>query len=236
MRWVGFLAGWAVLLQSLELLQLHGPILRVWNWRQLSGEYPPLMAAMLGLILDGSGLLWLLRVRCLAAALLMVGLSPPPLVAFLLLTTVLLAMRFRGTFNGGSDSMTVVVLTALLLPGLGLAYLALQTTLSYFVAGCAKARHLSWRNGSALEFFLEGRLRGGRARVASWLVLAWQCSFPLALSGPGAALGYCCGGLLFHAANLHYMGLNRFLWIWLACYPAVYQFSCEGFRWAPYFP
>ena len=37
-------------------------------------------------------------------------------LAFMLLGTVAIAWRFRGTFNGGADYMTVTVLVGLLLP------------------------------------------------------------------------------------------------------------------------
>ncbi len=67
--------------------------------------------------------------------------------------TLLVAVRFRGGYNGGSDAMLLVVALALALartaPGTavaaaGLAYAAVQLVLSYFVAGVAKLGDERW--------------------------------------------------------------------------------------------
>lgn len=183
----------ALTLQSLEVLLIFSRARKIWN---LSWSF--------------QALLWL---RLAASIALFFG-SPPALVWFLLLTTVLTAVRFGGTLNGGSDYMTVVALSSLLVPW-GRLYLAVQLTLSYFVAGLVKLRQRDWRNGSALT-----RLTG-LPRQLAWPVLLWECTFPLAWLSHSLCLAYLAVGLVFHLANSKMLGLNRFFWIWLAAYPSL---------------
>jgi hypothetical protein len=79
-------------------------------------------------------------------------------------TTALVCLRFRGLFNGGSDYMTVHVglaLSAARAAGEAptwvdgaLGWIALQTLLSYGVAGAVKVRSSTWRDGTALAGFV----------------------------------------------------------------------------------
>jgi hypothetical protein len=65
---------------------------------------------------------------------------------------------------------------------------------------------------------------------ASWLVIVFECAFPLVLwvRPQGAALLLACG-LAFHLCNALVLGLNRFLWAWLAGYPALLFWSGQLF-------
>lgn len=159
----------------------------------------------------------------------------------LLLTQVAVSVRFGGSFNGGSDGMSLVVLLGLFVAALpferagvvGLGYIAAQATLSYLIAGLVKLRERDWRSGRALTAFLGARRYGidprlrrslsrpGMARVASWAVILFECAFPLALSDPRAMCVATLVGLLFHLGNWWVFGLNRFVWAWLATYPAL---------------
>ena len=183
----------ALTLQSLELLLIFPRARKIWSFSKTF-----------------QAMLWLR----LAASLALFGTASPLLVWFLLFTTVYTAVRFGGTLNGGSDYMTVVALSSLLVPW-GRLYLAVQLTLSYWVAGLVKLKHKDWRNGSALT-----RLTGLPGQLA-WPVLLWECTFPLAWLNHGLCLGYLAVGLVFHLANAKILGLNRFFWIWLAAYPSL---------------
>lgn len=171
--------------------------------------------------------------------------------AFTVPSSLLVSMRFRGAFNGGSDAMTlvlalglglaqvgdVVALTQPALGGLlveaGLAYVAAQSLLSYVVAGAVKLANPLWRNGTALPSFLDtyylgvpralarGVLRVPGPRLASWGVFGVQLLAPLALLDARLAVVFCGLVFTFHVGNVAAFGLNRFLLAWTATYPAI---------------
>jgi hypothetical protein len=147
-------------------------------------------------------------------------------------------VRFRGTFNGGSDAMLLVVLLGLAIarsgvPAVGLGYIAAQLVLSYVLAGVAKLREPRWRDGSALAALvalpsygvppaLIGFLtRPAIARTAGYALLAFELGFPIALVDPTACRVLLVLAALFHLGNAIVFGLDRFLWAWLAAFPAV---------------
>jgi hypothetical protein len=120
----------------------------------------------------------------------------------------------------------------------GLAFIALQGVGAYFVSGVTKLHIPTWRDGTLLAGILRTRLYGHaipaglvspgpRARLAAGFVIAFECAFPLALLGPDWALAFCGGALLFHALNAWWMGLNQFVWIFPATYPAVIYWSAR---------
>jgi hypothetical protein len=56
-----------------------------------------------------------------------------------------------------------------------------------------------------------------------WSVIAWEVSFPLVLIGSRSAMiGLLAAGVVFHASCAVLMGLNRFPWAFIGCYPAVW--------------
>lgn len=148
----------------------------------------------------------------------------------------------RGNFNGGSDNMTFVVLTGILIArftrqeSTGLIYIALLSTSSYFFAGWVKARKSEWWQGRSLMGFLRLsplRLRPWQLKLGSEkssyylsrVVLFFECSFPLALLHPALTWLYLVGGTCFHIVNFRFFGLNRFFWVWLSTYPALLWFT-----------
>jgi hypothetical protein len=179
-----------------------------------------------------------------AAAVAILFVPHAALFGFLLLSSLLISLRWRGSFNGGSDFMTLVVLTGLLAaqwkPEAGLWYIALQTVNSYFVAGVVKLRTASWRSGKALAGFAQTTIydspgaaaifvrHPALARAASWVVIALECAFPLALAGPLPCAILLGGMFAFHLGNVHVFGLNRFALAWAATYPAL--FYCSQWR------
>ena len=158
----------------------------------------------------------------------------------LFLTHTLICLRWRGTFNGGSDFMTVVVRIGVLVARsgaetsrgltLGLAYVGFQSIASYWVAGISKISSKYWRSGAALRAFLaeyggsvgEGWVLSPRvSKVLTGLILAFECSFPLALLNSRICLFYLGIGFCFHFSNSILLGLNRFILPWFATYPAL---------------
>lgn len=248
------LLGVSLLVQTLELLVIRRCLSEQGIWRMNSllpelAHLPAVLRAVCLVLFPYRRFLALLCVQ-LGLAALLIGFGAtcalPPATAIALLVSI----RFRGTFNGGSDAMTVLTCLSLsvsacfpdrsLVQAGCLSYLALQTCLSYFVAGCAKLKQRSWRRGTALHDF------AGLARYAvpgpalaqlrkPWLsrglslcVLALECSFPLALLGPSWCLAYLSIAMSFHISNAALFGLNRFLLAWLAAYPALYYVSQLG--------
>jgi hypothetical protein len=254
LAWTARLVGLAVSLQTIELLQIRHVFAEngVWRWSTLAREQrllPAILRWPLAGLLPYRPFLGVLGVR-LGAGLLVLAtgwLGPSPL---LLITTLLVCVRFRGTFNGGSDAMTVVILLALSVAAAGqgrrsvaivcLGYVAVQATLSYLIAGIAKLKESQWRNGSALrrlfdstQYVIPDLVRRCLARpapcaVACWLVIAFECSFPLLWLGTQLCLSILVCGALFHLSNAAVLGLNRFFFAWLASYPALLYFSQLG--------
>lgn len=154
--------------------------------------------------------------------------------------------RFDGPYNGGSDKMTLLILTCLglyhLAPTdywreLAVSYLAVQLVLSYFVSGYIKIINSDWRAGRALcdvfrfsAYPVAESLRDWanfpRLLCAmSWGVMGFEVLMPLALLNPlTLKLGLCIAGL-FHLMNALLFGLNRFFWIWICAYPALIWFQ-----------
>lgn len=183
-----------------------------------------------------------------AGASLLVGSSP--LLLGLAATYLLVALRFTGPYNGGSDALTLLSLLCLGLAGCAhgdsllakaaVGYLVAQLLLSYCVAGLAKLKHPSWHTGGALQCFMALPKYAAPAPVRAWLarpnvakwaarsVLAFECSFPLALLSPTLCSVYLAIGAAFHLGNAAVLGLNRFLWAWLSLYPLLLWLSQLG--------
>jgi len=180
--------------------------------------------------------------RIILCLFLLVGFQTAFVLMALCVLSLLLLDRFQGPYNGGSDRMGLLVLwmltTTHLAPKpfwaeLALAYLAAQLTLSYFISGRVKLLNPDWRSGQALsdvfafstypvtENLRKLAKRGTLMRNASWAVIGFELTFPLALLNQTAVLAALCVGAIFHLANAMLFGLNRFFWIWLAAYPSL---------------
>lgn len=144
----------------------------------------------------------------------------------------------------GSDQMTIIVSVALACGGMlgkfdGVLFvchlfIAGQLILSYFVAGVAKVFGPLWRSGYAIEKILSSECFGA-PRVGEWLssrktisklicwsVIIFECSFPLILFLPVNWVWTFLGiALMFHVGNAILMGLNGFLWPFVAAYPSI---------------
>jgi hypothetical protein len=70
-----------------------------------------------------------------------------------------------------------------------------------------------------------GRFVNGRPWLCvalAWAVIFSECLFPLSLAVPmPVALALLAGGVAFHVTSGVVMGLNTFIWSFLATYPAI---------------
>ena len=189
---------------------------------------------------------WPHALRLFLCVLLLSGMMAGPAIWGLLAAQLWLLHRYQGPYNGGSDKMTLLILSVLsvvhLAPDrfwqeMALSYLALQLVLSYFVSGWVKIRNPEWRSGRALAdvfrfsaYPVSEGLRGWADRpgvlfAAGWAVMLLEVLFPLALLHPVALAGALVLTAAFHLGNAISFGLHRFFWIWLCAYPALIWFQ-----------
>lgn len=240
----------ALIQQTAEYLALLRPVgpAGVWAFavqrRDFAG-WPAGIVALLG---------WLARehvhhrhliLRLVAAVTMLLVGSSLMLTVILIISGFLLLLRWRGAFNGGSDFMTLVLMTGLLIANLasvlgdpvlgwhaGLLYVAIQSAASYFISGWVKILEADWRSGAALAPLLDDGIYGPlvpdshfrrrqTALAASWAFLLWEAAVPLIFLDLRLAAVFCAVGIVFHILVYRYFGLNRFFWAWLATYPAL---------------
>lgn len=209
----GRLLALALILQSAEFLAI-----KPYPWNVIREEIPQWLRPILQPYRFTVILQLIISLFCLVEP------AHPAVIAILLATQWLIAIRWRGTFNGASDSMTFLVTVgwlASLFWEKALWYIAIQVILSYFVAGVSKLLEGEWRSGRALAVFL-GRPRKRGDRLVAWSIIAFEVFFPAAVLSPRVALAFMAGGLFFHLINAYVLGLNRFVFAWLAAYPALY--------------
>ncbi|HEY4182611.1 MAG TPA: hypothetical protein VGM90_37520 [Kofleriaceae bacterium] len=240
------LAAIAATICALELLVMRRALSErgVFAWSVLRDEWGPLRP-LASLVYAESGILVVIALQLASALALPFTAHAPHAIAaapawIATIATLLISVRFRGTYNGGSDSMLLVVLGAHAVirtwPGTSIAqgaatYVIAQLVLSYFIAGVAKLGDPAWRTGRALAILVtlpqyrvppaiaNALSRPSIGRIATLGMLALECAFPLALLDSRAALVFVAAGGLFHAMNAEVFGLNRFWWAWLAAYP-----------------
>lgn len=246
-----------LLLQTAEILSVRHALDERGVWRpsfarEDFGTLPAWLRALITPFVGERGFIAVLVVRLLLAALLFV--DEPRLfggaAGLAVLSQLVVSARFGGTFNGGSDGMSLVVLLGLFVASLpfeaaarvGLAYIAAQSLLSYFIAGVVKIREADWRSGRALSAFLRARRYGipphfsrwlGQPRLAlsaSWAVMLFECAFPLGLLRPELMGALIAIAFLFHLGNWIVFGLNRFVLAWAATYPALLYVASEMAR------
>lgn len=154
------------------------------------------------------------------------------------------AKKWRGTYNGGSDMMSFTVIVGLLIASLpflphtqffkhlGLLLIAVQSLLSYVIAGLVKIKSPNWRNGQALVAFIScTRYHQGSpfidkyAKLLSWSVILFELSISFLVLSQGGIFLFIGLAVLFHVMNAWYFGLNRFFWAWASTWPALVYLS-----------
>ena len=219
-----------------------------WNLSPYALERPKFIAGFAAFSwLGGSSVyLSLCIARVLVSAVLLIyGLNimfAPVVVSFLLSVLALEFLRQPRVLEG-SDHMLLVVNTSLLLPAflpgssaaytVAVCFIAVQLAMSYFFAGLAKLASAHWRTGDALTCVMRANVYGQSwlalpmhkhrlfALVMSWTVILWELFFPL-LIWIDALMPFMLGfGVAFHVANATVLGLNRFVVIFVSCYPVI---------------
>jgi len=250
--WSERLVCFAVFFQTIELLQVRKSFADsgVWSWSTLRLDYPRLIQVLLSPVFSYRGFLALLVLRAVCAGLLIA--SPEmafgsSLLIYVTLSSLLVCWRWRGTYNGGSDFMTMVVLLALSAASIwpqwtkvGLGYIAVQLGLSYFLPGIVKLKNKEWRSGKALALLMNGGNYEIPKSVKNWVarpntafalscgLIAFECSFPIAMINSAFCEVYLAIALLFHLVTFYVFGLNRFVWAWVAAFPALLYWSAKG--------
>ena len=176
---------------------------------------------------------------------------PAGSIAFALALTVLLAtqlyhfLRRAGHGIYGADQMNLIIIAtawlAIVADGspaglrLGLWFVVAQSCLSYYINGAAKLASRSWRSGRAIPAVFS-TFTGGHAGlhrffaprprwslVVAWGTIAFECAFPLVLLVPDPLrLAILAAGVVFHASIAFTMGINLFVWAFVAPYVAMW--------------
>ncbi len=157
--------------------------------------------------------------------------------------------QFQGLFNGGSSSMSHQVALALnigfFLNHLNLSgkfvlyYIGIQGIFSYWIAGIVKLIEPDWRSGHTLRQILlfsnyqiplkfkiiaQNHLM---TLIASWVTIIFELFFPISLLNKNLLYFFLFSFFIFHIMNAIVFGLNRFIFAWLAAYPAIYFISTQ---------
>jgi hypothetical protein len=223
-----------------------------WSWQLQRSDIPSATVRALLDVLFKPQMhqLHLLLRLCAAVGLALQGASLP-LIGFLFVGNLFILIRWRGAFNGGSDFLTLVVLTGLFISQVvgafgnaelgwqaGFWYIAIQAITSYFMSGAVKLLRPEWRNGSAMTIFLNGAIYGPLsathplrnkwlAMMGSWGFIVWEILFPFSLLDPRLAALFCAVAAFFHFLVFWFFGLNRFFWAWLCSFPAIIWCSAQ---------
>jgi hypothetical protein len=215
---------------------------RLRQWWLVSG----LIGSLLDFALRYPQVIFLLVFRGTLALVLVIGSREYLTSVYILLPLVLcngLTILRNPYGQDGADQMAWIVITSLLIVSAAkepnghkvfLWFVALQSSLAYCAAGIAKLSARGWRDGTFLTAIMGTQIYGHPgfaaflkqhpmfSRCASWILIVWECSFPLTLVFPKEygvlilALGVC-----FHAGNCYLMGLNTFFWAFVGTYPAI---------------
>lgn len=150
---------------------------------------------------------------------------------FLLFSHLILCWRYRGTYNGGSDMITLMTLLGLSISysfteatstrAFGLFFIAVHAMSSYFLSGVYKLKQVSWRDGTALTTFIKKNWPRPLMKILSLGVLCFEVGSPLSLVNLKLTYAFITLAFFFHALNAAFLGLTRFLWAWAATWPAI---------------
>jgi hypothetical protein len=224
------------------------------SWRAHRLYHPRLARSLerlrVGTLLSYPAVLVLLGIRLLAALSLIIAAVSgrfvgPPLY---LLTALGLVFTLRNSSgNDGSDQMTLIVLVALSCAQLidtqlagqtSVIFIAAQSSLAYGTSGLLKAKERGWRDGTYVTEILATSSFGNRTLLrlfrTNYLVRVWSgrlvaygdCLLCVAvLLPPQACVLALALGVCLHLGIAGVLGLNTFLWAFLATYPAVIYVS-----------
>lgn len=231
-------------LYSVKNIFLDQGIYRLENLKNDLEKYPKIVSTFI-LLLNQESLFNVFLVLKILLSLSLLFLHSPIILALLILLNLILTLRFKGAYNGGSDYMTMLTMLALLVSLIDLQnhrlsflfmYLGVQVILSYFLAGFVKIKDNDWRTGSAIKNIVNGPNYHPPIMIkyifnipytsflACWLIIGFELLFPLIIFIPQHLTIVICGLVTFHFLNFIIFGLNRFFFAWLASYPALIYF------------
>lgn len=207
-------------------------------------------ARALDQLFSRAGFATLMTLQIALAACVLAGWATPFLgIAVLTLFLLRASINVRHQYGlDGADQMNVIVWGTLVLwfaaplpwaREAALWFIAFQSALSYLTAGVAKAVSRIWRSGEAIRGIVNTESYGSRYAVEAldrwpflrkavcWGTILFECGFPLALVSPRLAVAFFVMGAAFHVGIAAIMGLNNFVWPFLATYPAVFIASTD---------
>ncbi len=177
------------------------------------------------------------------------NLHSPLLLSLLFLGTLQMYMRSPYSLDGAHQMHLVVLLGTSLgtlfgsfpwVKELCLGFIAAQLTCSYAISGITKLCSPVWVKSSAIYAVFSTQIYGhagvyqwltrypALARIACWSVMLFEALFPLAFFLPPlGGMGFLAAGLGFHLANALFMGLNDFLFAFIAAYPSLLYFLLQ---------
>jgi hypothetical protein len=240
--------GYAVI-SALETLTVHGQLaaggLMSWENSRIALEDPGTSRHARALErlyrFPNVRTLYVLQLMLAVGQLLTLARGPNVLVCALLVVTWLISQR---TIVGqdGADQMALLVLLALSLwvviptPTARFAvclFIAGEGIASYAIAGYAKLGEAGWRDGSHLAAIFRTESYGVKwigdlllkhralSVALSTTFIVWECTVLFAMFAPvPVAIAYLAVGVFFHVMNALIMGLNTFLFSFVATYPA----------------
>lgn len=252
----GLLSAIGTIQHSLELLSIHREFQTdgVFSWRVLRLDHPRVVRSTHGRVIEWwlSPPAYSFVIVCqLLGALAIVS---RPLNPFPWALAIVLAGRIVFNFRNsrtliGADQMQIIVLAACLLQVLVPTravtqacawFVALQLVLSYVTSGAWKLATPSWRRGTALRDIVRTRTMGnpwayallkrrpGLSPALCWATIVFECAFPwLLFGGPLTCAILLVAGLVFHVAVAAVMGLEEFVWAFLAAYPLALRCSIQ---------
>lgn len=164
--------------------------------------------------------------------------------ALLILAATHVLMILRSYADGG-DKMAMVVTYGLMLQVLGsvtgqsllslagVLWIGGQLTLCYATSGLGKLMLAGWRNGAVPRDVLSSFMYGNYltyilvkhriiALTLAWAIILLESLFPFALFAPVPVLvAALCGMGLLHLSIAFAMGLNTYMFAFVAAYPSV---------------
>ena len=176
------------------------------------------------------------------------GLLEYKVISFLIITLYLAFFQRRNLYGfDGSEQMLQVIFLLLLFNSLSSSYsfklviyyaFVIHIFISYFFSGYNKLKGKAWRKGEALQKILYTDSFGNKkinsilskypflSKSLTYITVIYQIGFPFVMMIPLYELRiiYLCFGIFFHIGIGITMGLNTFIFSFLAIYPILAYF------------
>lgn len=169
------------------------------------------------------------------------------LIVLILAISIFLSLRSIYGLDG-AHQMNIIILFGLTFYFLqsentfgrdfSLFFIAGQSLSSYFLAGAFKLKGHKWRNGTAISGIMTTKIYGHSyfgqivmrnpmiCYFLSWGTICFELFFIFSVvCDPIVLYAFLILGFLFHSLNCLLMGLNGFLYAFVATYPAIIYLS-----------